>query len=504
VAPNLFLAFGMSRPRFSAVHALDRRSEMEFPMIKLPLFAITAALVSIAVAPALAQRNDTRSQPPAAQPPATQPNDPALLPDQELGRRFTVKAEDLPPPKTGPLVAARPLTLPYQGQAPRLPDGFTATPFITGLEHPRRLLVLPNGDVLVAEQRAGHVTLLRDEDGDGKAEWIQRHVEGLNGPYGLAWRDDHVLVADQEGIWKVPHRLGALRAGRGGVQQKAADVPPDQRKPTPHQVGEELVTRKGVFGIIQGHANRPLVVHPKTGALFVGVGSSGNIGIEPEVKASIQRFDPDGSNQATFASGVRNPTGLAVHPDTGDLFAVVQERDGLGDRLVPDFLTHIEQGAFYGWPYAYIGKNPQPGFANRAPDKVNASLVPDLLFEAHSSALDLVFYDGQQFPAQYRGGAFVALKGSWNRSEPTGYKVVFVPFQDGRPQGWYENFAVGFWVSGIQRAEVWGRPAALALAKDGALLIADDTGGTIWRVSYTGTREQTGTINRESTGAAPR
>jgi glucose/arabinose dehydrogenase len=312
------------------------------------------------------------------------------------------------------------------------------------------------------------------------------------------------MVADQEGIWKVPHRLGALRAGRGGVQQKAADVPPDQRKPTPHQVGEELVTRKGVFGIVQGHANRPLVVHPKTGALFVGVGSSGNIGIEPEVKASIQRFDPDGSNQATFASGVRNPTGLAVHPDTGDLFAVVQERDGLGDRLVPDFLTHIEQGAFYGWPYAYIGKNPQPGFANRAPDKVNASLVPDLLFEAHSSALDLVFYDGQQFPAQYRGGAFVALKGSWNRSEPTGYKVVFVPFQDGRPQGWYENFAVGFWVSGIQRAEVWGRPAALALAKDGALLIADDTGGTIWRVSYTGTREQTGTINRGSTGAAPR
>jgi glucose/arabinose dehydrogenase len=176
----------------------------------------------------------------------------------------------------------------------------------------------------------------------------------------------------------------------------------------------------------------------------------------------------------------------------------------LGDRLVPDFLTHIEKGAFYGWPYAYVGQNPQPGFADRARDKVKASLVPDLLFEAHSSAMDLVFYDGQQFPAQYRGGAFVALKGSWNRSEPTGYKVVFVPFQDGRPQGSYENFAVGFWVSGIQRAEVWGRPAALAVAKDGSLLIADDTGGTIWRVAHTGTKEQTGTIDRRSTGAAPR
>ena len=304
--------------------------------------AVVAALVATSLTDlALAQRGDARTSAPAAQ-----PSDPALLPDQELGRRFTVKPEDLPPPRTGPVVAARSLTVPYQNQTPRVPEGFTATPFITGLEHPRRLLVLPNGDVLVAEQRAGHVTLLRDEDGDGKAEWVQRHVEGLNGPYGLAWRDDHVLVADQDGIWKVPHRLGALRAGRGGVQQKASEVPPDQRKATPHQVGEEMVTAKGVFGIVQGHANRPLVVHPRTGALFVGVGSSGNIGVEPEVKASIQRFDPDGKMQTMFASGVRNPTGLAVHPETGDLYAVVQERDGLGDRLVPDFLTHVEQGAF--------------------------------------------------------------------------------------------------------------------------------------------------------------
>jgi glucose/arabinose dehydrogenase len=466
----------------------DLPDEMEFPMNMLLPSAIVAALVATSLAEkALAQRNDARTSGTGA--PAAQSSDPALLPDQELGRRFTVKPEDLPAPKTGPLVAARPLTLPYQGQTPRVPEGFTATPFITGLEHPRRLLVLPNGDVLVAEQRAGHVTLLRDEDGDGKAEWVQRHVEGLNGPYGLAWRDDHVLVADQEGIWKVPHRLGALRAGRGGVQQKAADVPPDQRKATPHQVGEEMITAKGVFGIVQGHSNRPLVVHPRTGALFVGVGSSGNIGVEPEVKASIQRFDADGKNQTTFASGVRNPTGLAVHPETGDLYAVVQERDGLGDRLVPEFLTHIEQGAFYGWPYAYIGQNPQPGFANRAPDKVTASRVPDLLFESHSSAMDLVFYTGEQFPAQYRGGAFVALKGSWNRSEPTGYKVVRVPFKDGRPEGYYENFVTGFWTSGRSPAEVWGRPAALAVTRAGALLIADDIAGAIWHVAYAAPRQ---------------
>jgi glucose/arabinose dehydrogenase len=167
----------------------------------------------------------------------------------------------------------------------------------------------------------------------------------------------------------------------------------------------------------------------------------------------------------------------------------VQERDGLGDRLVPDFMIRVQQGAFYGWPYAYIGSNPQPGFAHLRPDKVQASAKPDLLFEAHSSVMDIVFYQAGQFPAEYRGDAFVALKGSWNRSEPTGYKVVRVPFQDGKPQGHYENFVTGFWTSGKDRAEVWGRPTALAVTKDGALLIADDTGGTIWRVSYTGPKQ---------------
>jgi glucose/arabinose dehydrogenase len=411
--------------------------------------------------------------------------DPAQLPDQEIGRRITVKAEDLPAPYTKPVAASRSFTVPYAGQVPRVPPGFTVTPFITGLMHPRRLLVLPNGDVIVAEQKVGYLTLLRDHDGDGKADWVERHAEGFNGPYGLAWRDGDVLVADQDGIWKVPHRAGALRPGRNS-EQKLADVPPDQRKPTPHIVGEDMITKKGVFGIVQGHNNRHLAIDPKDGALFVGVGSSGNLGVEPEVKATIQRFEADGSGQTTYVSGTRNPTALAFHPDTGDLYAVVQERDGLGDRLVPDFLIRAEKGAFYGWPYSYIGKNPQPGFAQMRPDKVQSAVVPDLLFEAHSSTLDILFYTGEQFPSAYRGGAFVALKGSWNRSEPTGYKVVYLPFKDGRPQGDYENFMTGFWVGGIDRAEVWGRPAALALAKDGALLVADDTGGTIWRIAYTG------------------
>jgi glucose/arabinose dehydrogenase len=410
--------------------------------------------------------------------------------EHEIGRRFQVDPADLPAPKTGPIVTNRSLVVPYSGQAPSVPDGFTATPFATGLVNPRRLLVLPNGDVLVAEQSAGYLTLLRD-DGSGRAAWIDRHVEDLNKPYGLAWQGDHVLVTDQDGIWRVPHVLGALRAGRG-EQQRVDQVPPEQRRPVPGAYGAQMITPKGVFGLVQGHQNRHLVIDPKTGALFVGVGSSGNLGIEPEPKATIQRFNADGTNQTTYASGTRNPTALAFDPQTGELWAVVQERDGLGDRLPSDYLIRVQEGGFYGWPYAYIGRHPQPGFATLAPDKVDATITPDLLFEAHSSVLDLVFYNGDQFPSEYQGSAFVALKGSWNRSQPTGYKVVRVPFRDGKPEGYYENFATGFWVSGERRAEVWGRPAALAIARDGALLIADDTGGTIWRITYTGARPRAG------------
>ena len=411
-----------------------------------------------------------------------------FLAEHEIGRRYQVDPDHLPPPKSSSIVTNRPLTLSYTGQAPQVPPGFSATPFATGLANPRRLLVLPNGDVLVAEQSAGYLTLLRGVDGAGHAAWIERHVEDLNKPYGLAWRDDHVLVVDQDAIWQVPHQIGALRAGRT-QQQRVEQVPPEERRPVPGAYGAQMLTEKGVFGIVQGHQNRPLAIDPNSGALFVGIGSSGNLGVEPEPKATIQRFNSDGSHQTTFASGTRNPTALAFQPRTGDLWAAVQERDGLGDRLPSDYLIRVQESGFYGWPYAYIGKHPQPGFANRAPDKVEATLTPDLLFEAHSSVLDLVFYDADQFPPDYKGHAFVALKGSWNRTEPTGYKVVRVPFKDGKPQGFYENFLVGFWASGERRAEVWGRPAALAVAKDGALLIADDTGGTIWRVSYSGAQK---------------
>jgi glucose/arabinose dehydrogenase len=424
--------------------------------------------------------------PKAEKEPAGLVSESTKLPDQQLGRRFHFEHANLPSIVSGPAVGNSPVVLPYKGQVPRVPEGFTATPFAIGLANPRRLLVLPNGDVLVAEQFVGYLTLLRDDDGDGRADWIERYSDGFRLPYGLAWQDDVVLVADQDGIWKIPHELGAVRPSAKAVKKNAKE--PDRHQALEGGESRQMITAKDAFGLVAGHHNRPLAIDPHTGALLVGVGSSGNLGIEPPVKATIQRFAADGSHQTTFAAGMRNPTAMAFHPQTGELFAVVQERDGLGDDLPSDYLTHVQQDAFYGWPYAYIGPHPQPGFAERAPEKVSATITPDLMFQAHSSVLDLVFYQGDQFPRQYRGSIFVALKGSWNRSEPTGYKVVRVPFKDGRPEGYYENFVTGFWVSGERQAEVWGRPAALAVAKDGALLIADDTGGTIWRIAYTGDR----------------
>jgi glucose/arabinose dehydrogenase len=382
--------------------------------------------------------------------------------DQAVGQRFEIDVQTLPQPKPEISVSNPPRVVPRGDRTPRVPEGFTVTAYATGLTHPRKLLVLPNGDVIVAEQQPGWLTLLRDADGDGRAERAERHASGFEGPNGLAWRGSSILVADQLGVWAVPDGANAS--------------------------DKTLVTARGVFGSATGHSNRDIEIAPD-GRLFVGVGSIGNIAVEPEPKATIQVFSAQGGDQRTFATGLRNPTDLAFHPNTGALWTVVEERDGMGDRLVPDYLTQVQEGAFYGWPYAYLGSHPQPGFAERAPEKVQQAVLPDVLFEAHSSAIGLVFYDGTMFPPEYRGDAFVALKGSWNRAHPTGYKIVRVRFDEqGRPRGGYENFATGFWIDGGDRAQVWGRPAALAVARDGALLVADDTGGTVWRIAWSGLR----------------
>ena len=429
---------------------------------------------------------------------------PRPSPDQAVGQRFEVRADALPKPYEDKALRNSPLVVPREGRMPAVPEGFEVALVADKLEGPRQLLVLPNGDLLVAMQAGGYLMLLRDADGDGRAEWIQRWAGGFDRPNGLAHREGEILVADQQGIWRIPYRPSQAVRPQSSPPRRAAEATPEQRRAEVMD-GQVLISARGAFGMAVGHANRDIEVGPD-GRFYVGVGSSGNIGVEPEPKATIQVFSPDGREQRTYASGLRNTVGLAFHPETGELWAAVQERDGAGDRLVPDYLTRVKDGGFYGWPYAYTGTNPQPGFAQMAPDKVQASLVPDLLFEPHSAAMDFVFWTGPRVPKAYAGDAVVALKGSWNRSDPTGYKVVRVKFEGGKPTGWYDNFMTGFWVAGEDKAEVWGRPADVAQAPDGTLYVVDDTGGTIWRVrARSGPQAQPGPQARPApqTGGAP-
>jgi len=382
--------------------------------------------------------------------------------DVAPGTRFEVRPEDLPPPYETPSARNGPRALaPPAAGLPRVPAGFAVNLFAAGLSSARNLITAPNGDLFLAESRAGRITLLRDEDGDGVADLILVFASGLQEPYGLAVRPGALYVADLRGTWRFDYEAGDKTA-RGQA---------------------ELITPEGAFGPAGGHRTRNLAFSPDGARFYVAIGSASNIAEDPSPRASIQVFEADGSGQRSFATGLRNPVGMAIHPDSGDLYVVVNERDGLGDELVPDYLTRVEDGDFFGWPYAYIGTNPQPGFAERRPDLVARSRVPDLLFLSHSAPLGLVFYDHDAFPEAYRGNAFVALHGSWNAARPRGYVVARVPFEDGRPAGHYEAFMTGFWIAGDRQAGVWGRPAGLAVAADGSLLVADDLGNRIWRVS---------------------
>ena len=384
--------------------------------------------------------------------------------DQEVGQVFRLDPADLPAPGVTASVANAAVVIERPSDATlRVPPGFVAGLFAEDLGHARSMVVAGNGDVLLAQSRDDRVSLLRDTDGDGRADVVRTFLDDLAAPHGLAIRGGYLYVADLAGVWRVPYQPG----------DEAARAAP------------ERVTAKGAFGGTRGHWTRNLAIAPD-GSLYVAIGSRFNVAEEKPPRATVQAFDADGGGQRTFAAGLRNPVGIAFHPETGELWVVVNERDGLGDGLVPDFLAGLAGGDFFGWPYAYIGGNPDPDYGAARPDLVAATKLPDVLFQSHSAPLGLVFYDGDGFPAEYRGDAFVALHGSWNAARPTGYKVVRVPFEAGRPMGGYENFAVGFWSSGEETAEVWGRPAGLAVGADGSLLVADDVGGTVWRIRWVG------------------
>ena len=379
------------------------------------------------------------------------------------GQRFSIRFQDLPLPGATRSASNSSRAIPRPADATlAVPEGFKVNLFATGLEHTRWLAVAENGDVFVAEPRAGRVVLLRDTVGDGQADEAWLFADGLDRPHGLAIQGRHLYVTTPRNIYRIPFVAGENRPS--GAAERVGGLNP--------------------FGNGRGHWTRNIAFAPDGNSFFVAVGSAGNIGAEAAPRATVQRFNLDGTGQTTFAAGIRNPVGITFRPGTDDLYVVVNERDGLGDGLVPDYLTRVQGGDFFGWPYAYSGPHPAPRWGDREPGLVASSKTPDLLFQAHSAPLGLVFYDGDQFPEAFRGNAFVAFHGSWNSSEPTGYKVVRIPFGADGPADYYENFATGFWVQGTSRAEVFGRPVGLAVAADGSLLIADDVGQVIWRVSY--------------------
>lgn len=369
------------------------------------------------------------------------------------GTRHRISLQDLPKPYATPAVdnsshtVARP-----QGWLPQVPKGFAISLYASGLSDPRWMALAPNGDVFLAEPNAGKITLLQD----GKPSTF---ATGFSRPHGLAFHEGALYVADDTAVWKIAYKDCDTKAG-----------------------ARTRITKQS-FGGKEGHHTRDIAFGPE-GTLYVAIGSAGNVETDdPPTRASVQKVNANGTF-STFASGLRNPVGIAFRPGTGDLWVTVNERDGLGDDLPPDYATHVQAGGFYGWPYAYIGPHPDPSYGSKRPDLVAKTKTPDVLFQAHSAPLGLLFYDASQFPAEYKGDAFVAFHGSWNSGHPHGYKVVRVHFAGGKPAGGYEDFVTGFWDGKTSPAHVYGRPAGLLVAKDGSLLIADDAGKAVWRAAY--------------------
>jgi glucose/arabinose dehydrogenase len=376
---------------------------------------------------------------------------------------------DTPSARNFPRVVPRP-----EGAWPRAPEGFEVTEFATGLTEPRVVVRAPNGDLFVTESRANQVRVLRDVDGDGKPETSEVFAAGLRRPFGVAFypvgpNPEFVYIGNTNSVVRFPYKSGDTKAtGEAETIVKALAS------------GNEQVGGGG-------HWTRDLEFSRDGKTLYVAVGSRSNVSDDEgeDRRARIFAYNPDGTNERVFAYGIRNPVGLATHPKTGQLWASVNERDGLGDNLVPDYITQVQEGGFYGWPWYYIGPNQDPRHEGKRPELKDKVLVPDVLLQSHMASIDMAFYDGNQFPGEFQNDAFAAEHGSWNRARRVGYKVIRVPMKDGRATGEYEDFLVGFVTPD---GNVWGRPAGVAVAKDGSLMVTDDGSGTIWRVAFKGTK----------------
>jgi glucose/arabinose dehydrogenase len=395
-----------------------------------------------------------------------------------------ISPQDLPRPgatasaSRGARVVPRPASASLQ-----VPPGFRIERFADGLSDPRVLKVAPNGDIFVAETGSGQIRVLRAADGASSPSANEIFARGLSEPFGIAFfpsgdNPQWVYVANTDSVVRFAYRAGDLKAS--GPPETLANLPAG------------------------GHSTRNIVFTRDDRRMLVSVGSGSNagegIGAPPgglaawsdkrplgaawgyeQGRAAVLSFDPDGKNPKLFATGIRNCVGLAISPADGTPWCATNERDGLGDDLVPDYVTRVKEGAFYGWPWFYIGANEDPRLAGARPDLKDKITIPDVLLQPHSAPLGLTFYNASSFPADYRGDAFVAAHGSWNRSQRTGYKVVRIRQKDGVPTGEYEDFVTGFV---LNDREVWGRPVGVAVAHDGALLFSEDGNNTIWRISH--------------------
>ncbi len=343
----------------------------------------------------------------------------------------------------------------------KAPAGFEVSLYADNLRAPRTMLLAPNGDVFVAQSGPGSVTILRDANNDGTPETRSTYAQGLSGVFGMALHEGYLYLGRTDSIVRYKYAPGDSEAK--GTPEKLVDMPTG------------------------GHSTRNIIFSRDGKKMYVAVGSQSNKNAgEPPIRAAISEYNPDGTGQRIYASGLRNPVGLALQPGTDIIWTSVNERDTLGDDLVPDYITSVKDGAFYGWPYSYIGSNPDPEHVGKMPDLVRRALVPDVLITAHSAAVSVNFYTGTQFPQRYRNGAFVGLHGSWNRSKVSGYRIGFVPFQNGKPSGPIEDFVTGWIVDGGTPATAWGRPVGTLVMRDGSMLVADDAGNKIWKVRYTG------------------
>lgn len=343
-------------------------------------------------------------------------------------------------------------------KTPQAPQGFEVSRFADKLNKPRWIYVLPSGEILVAEMK-GDILIYKDANKDGEFESKDIFLAKLKQPFGMLVLGDWFYVAQTDSLWRYPYKKGDGKITSSG--EKILDLPQG------------------------GHWTRNIIANAKGTKIYVAVGSGSNIaddGMEAEARrANILEIDPDGKNEKVFASGLRNPVGMDWAPGTETLWTAVNERDGLGDDLVPDYMTSVKEGGFYGWPYSYFGQHLDPRVKGGDPKMIKKAIVPDMALGAHTASLGLTFYRQTQFPAKYQSGAFIGQHGSWNRSQFSGYKVVFVPFKGGKPSGPPQDFLTGF-IADEARSQVYGRPVGVTVIPDGSLLVADDEAGIIWRV----------------------